>query len=144
MRLTQAKKRDAPRLADILAECIAETPWMPPLQTPKENLLCIGHLIETCDVLTIRNWRGPQGFLARDGAIIHALYLRPSARGRGQAKRLLETAKARAPRLELWAFQANIDARSFYAHEGFVEVELTDGAGNDEKLPDVRLVWERG
>ena len=35
------------------------------------------------------------------------------------------------------------EADGFYVREGFTEVELTDGAGNDEGLPDVRLVWHR-
>ena len=91
----------------------------------------------------MRDWRGPQGFLARDGEMIHALYLRPKARRRGFGKALLDQAKAETPRLTLWAFQANAQARRFYAREGFAEVEETDGAGNDEKLPDVRLTWER-
>ena len=52
-------------------------------------------------------------------------------------------AKARSPRLELWTFQANTRARAFYAREGFAEVKLTDGQGNDEELPDVRMVWNR-
>jgi len=33
------------------------------------------------------------------------------------------------------------EARRFYGREGFVEVEHTDGAGNEEGEPDVRLEW---
>ena len=51
-----------------------------------------------------------------------------------------DDAKA-AGHLTLWTFQANDGARRFYAREGFREVEFTDGAGNAEKLPDVRLEW---
>ena len=29
-----------------------------------------------------------------------------------------------------------------HIREGFGEVEFSDGAGNDEKLPDVRLEWQ--
>ena len=29
----------------------------------------------------------------------------------------------------------------FYARHGFVAVERTDGAGNEEREPDVRYVW---
>ena len=144
MRLTPAKPRDAGRLARVLSDWIAETPWMHVPHTPAEDQRVLRHLIKRADVVTLRTWRGPQGFLARDGEIVHALYLRRAARGQGQAKRLLDTAKARAPRLTLWTFQANLDARAFYARQGFVEVETTDGAGNDAKLPDVRLVWQRG
>ena len=33
--------------------------------------------------------------------------------------------------------------RAFYAREGFVEVDWTDGAGNEEHEPDVRCRWVR-
>jgi GNAT superfamily N-acetyltransferase len=49
--------------------------------------------------------------------------------------------KAREPRLVLWTFQANSAAIAFYLREGFVEIERTDGAGNEEGLPDVRMIW---
>lgn len=144
MRIAPAKRSDAPRLAHILGSWTAETPWMPVLHGVMENRAFLLDLIERMQVITLRNWRGAQGFLARDGGMVHALYLSPAARGQGHGKRLLDRAKAEAPRLMLWTFQDNAGARAFYAREGFAEVEQTDGAGNDEKLPDVRLVWERG
>ncbi len=110
---------------------------------PRDARDYLARLIRDGEVLTVRDWRGAQGFLAREGEMIHALYLRPRARGRGFGKALLDHAKAGSPRLMLWSFQANAAARRFYAREGFSEVEETDGAGNDEKLPDVRLTWER-
>lgn len=144
MRLARAKPGDAGRLARILSDWIRETPWMPDRHMPQEDIVFLRRLIGAAEVLVLRNWRGAQGFIARDGETIHALYLRPAVRGRGQGRRLLEAAKARAPRLTLWVLQANSPARAFYAREGFVEVETTDGSSNDEKLPDVRLVWQRG
>ena len=108
--------------------------------SPREDRRFLSRLIAEQEVTTLRDWRGAQGFLARDGEVVHALYLAPRARGRG--KRLLDRAKAQSRRLELWTFQDNAGARAFYAREGFAEVEMTDGNGNDAKLPDVRLVWE--
>lgn len=143
MRMRQAKRADTTALAMILGEWIKETDWMPKLHSHVEDRAFIRRLIDEYDVMVVRSWLGPQGFLARDGAWIHALYIRAFSRGRGQGRRLLDVAKSRSPRLELWCFQMNTRARSFYASEGFREVEHTDGAGNDEKLPDVRLVWER-
>ena len=77
----------------------------------------------------------------RPGWIDH-LYVAPHRQGEGIGRRLLElaTVRARGP-LEVWTFQLNERARRFYGHNGFVEVELTDGAHNDEREPDVRLVW---
>jgi len=143
MRLAPARPRDAGPLARILSEWVRETAWMPDRHTPAEDRRFLTRLIRDSEVLTVRDWRGPQGFLARDGEVIHALYLRPRARGRGHGKRLLDRAKAESARLTLWAFQANAAARRFYTREGFAEVEQTDGAGNDEKLPDVRMTWAK-
>ena len=84
-----------------------------------------------------------QGFLARDGEDILALYVRPSQTGRGIGRALMQAAKARCPRLRLWTFQANIAAQRFYLREGFAEAARTDGAGNDEGLPDIHYIWER-
>jgi len=142
VKLAAAKPADAEPLAQILSDWIDETPWMPNIHTPDEDIRLLTHLITTCDVIAAHDRRGPQGFLVRDGANIHALYLVPDIRGRGLGKRLLDRAKLRSDRLELWSFQSNAGARAFYAREGFDEVELTDGTGNDEQVPDVRLVWK--
>ena len=144
MRLAVAKPRDAARLATILADWKDETPWLPDLHSRDEDARFFTHLIAETEVLTLRNWRGLQGFLARDGEVVQALYVAGPARGRGIGKQLLGEAKRRSNRLSLWTFQANARARAFYSREGFREAEATDGAANDEKLPDVRLVWERG
>lgn len=89
------------------------------------------------------------GFLSLDSpapegrSMLDHLYLAPPWRGRGVGDRLITLAKAERPHgLELWTFQANFAARRFYARHGFVEVESTDGSGNDEREPDVRLVWQ--
>jgi GNAT superfamily N-acetyltransferase len=111
---------------------------MPVLHSRDEDLGFLHGLIARSEVFVAEG-----GFLARDGDEVLALYLAPDARGRGVGKALLDAAKEGRERLMLWAFQRNTGALRFYAREGFVEVERTDGARNDERLPDVRLVWER-
>lgn len=77
---------------------------------------------------------------ARDGSWIEQLYLDPTWMGRGLGDRMMEIAVSRAHgALQLWTFEANGPARRFYARHGFVEVEHTDGRGNEERAPDVRL-----
>ena len=80
---------------------------------------------------------------ADDGpTFLNHLYLAPESRGLGIGDSLMALAKAERPGgLQLWAFQANAPARRFYARHGFVEVELTDGLTNEEREPDVRMVW---
>jgi GNAT superfamily N-acetyltransferase len=69
------------------------------------------------------------------------LYVAPEHWRRGYGPLLLNAAKQSADALQLWTFQRNRDARAFYATAGFREVELTAGERNEERTPDVRLVW---
>lgn len=141
VQIEPARADDAAAIADILSDWIDATPWMPRIHTRDEDRGFGAFLIEKMAVIVARKGGEVAGFLARDGAVIHALYLAAGQRGRGIGKALLDSAKAGRGRLELWTFQANADAQRFYAREGFVEVEATDGQGNDEKLPDIRMEW---
>jgi 8-oxo-dGTP pyrophosphatase MutT (NUDIX family)/GNAT superfamily N-acetyltransferase len=77
-----------------------------------------------------------------DKGWIEQLYLDPSWFGRGLGLRFLDLAKLACPReLQLWTFAANGGARRFYGRAGFVEVEQTDGSGNEERAADVRMRW---
>ena len=77
----------------------------------------------------------------RDGWL-DQLYVAPGHTGRGIGSRLLGLAKEREPAgLQLWTFQVNDGARRFYERHGFRAVEMTDGAGNEERQPDVRYAW---
>ena len=72
---------------------------------------------------------------------LHHLYIDPSWMGRGLGDRFMALARQRQPgELQLWAFETNTRARRFYERHGFVAVEFTDGAGNQERWPDVRYV----
>lgn len=75
---------------------------------------------------------------------LHHLYAHPDAQGQGIGTRLLALARRQdeaAAGLDLWTFQANTGARRFYERHGFRPAEFTDGAGNEEKTPDVRYAW---
>ena len=89
--------------------------------------------------------RGILGLLTREPGWVDQLYIDPVAQGEGIGRQMLELAMTLEPsgELQLWTFQANDRARPFYARNGFVEVELTEGGGNEEGQPDVRLVWRR-
>ena len=72
---------------------------------------------------------------------IEHLYLDPAWMGRGLGDRFVQLAMERSPEgLQLWTFQVNGPARRFYERHGFEPVEFTEGAGNEERAPDVRYV----
>lgn len=135
-----ATPADAPAIAAILGNWVDAAPWLPRVHTPAQDQ---DHALD----LVARGWThvfcapDVQGFLARDGAEIHALYVAKAARGQGVGKALLAHAKSATPALRLYTFAANTDAQRFYLREGFTEIARTDGAGNDEHLPDIRYEW---
>jgi GNAT superfamily N-acetyltransferase/chorismate mutase len=70
------------------------------------------------------------------------LYVVPDHAGAGVGSALLDLVKARRPRgFCLWVFEMNGPARRFYEHHGLVELEHTDGSGNEERSPDLRMAW---
>jgi GNAT superfamily N-acetyltransferase len=76
---------------------------------------------------------------------VEQLYVAPSRQGEGVGRLLLDRAKERSDgNLQLWTFQVNDRARRFYERNGFAAVEMTDGATNEEREPDVRYVWSAG
>jgi GNAT superfamily N-acetyltransferase len=75
---------------------------------------------------------------------VDQLYVAPDRLGQRIGRDLLDLAKSRSDgELQLWTFQVNDRARRFYERNGFVAAELTDGAGNEEREPDVRYEWTR-
>jgi GNAT superfamily N-acetyltransferase len=70
------------------------------------------------------------------------LFVAPAHAGQGLGSALLDLVKAQHPGgFCLWVFEMNVPARGFYARHGLVELERTDGSGNEEKQPDIRMAW---
>ena len=135
---------DADALAAIFVEARrAAMPWLPELHSEADVRRYIAEqVIGPSEALAVRRTEGPVAFLALGGDMVEHLYVRPDSQGTGIGTALLDAAKARRPAgLRLWVFQRNQGARSFYSRHGFVEVQLTDGAGNEEREPDVLLSW---
>jgi hypothetical protein len=66
----------------------------------------------------------------------------PTARLRRARAEDADRAKARRPDgLGLWTFQVNAPAIRFYLRHGFRIIRRTDGAGNEEREPDLRMEW---
>ncbi len=140
-RLRPARSTDAGKTGDIIWRFTHETAWLPRLFSNAEMIAFCGQMIDRGWVTVALLEDKVQGFIARNGEEINALYIARAASRRGLGRMLLEDAKSRAPRLILASFQANASARQFYLREGFVEAGKGDGADNDERLPDMRFVW---
>jgi GNAT superfamily N-acetyltransferase/chorismate mutase len=70
------------------------------------------------------------------------LYVHPDHQGGGVGTALFETVAAHRPEgFCLWVFVSNEPARAFYRRHGCLELELTDGSGNEEQAPDIRVAW---
>jgi GNAT superfamily N-acetyltransferase len=82
------------------------------------------------------------GLLVLDRIWLEQLYVDPDLTGRGVGAMLIALAKRERPDgLRLWTFASNLGAQRFYLRHGFVEVERTDGARNEEHAPDIQYEW---
>ena len=141
--IRQARSADAVHIAHVhIAARRAAMPWLPEVHHAHEVQVYFSKLLDSQECWVAEIEGEVVGFsVLKDGWLDH-LYVAPKSQNLGVGTQLLELAKSRSPaRLELWAFQGNHRARGFYAKHGFVEVEWTDGSSNEEKTPDVRLIW---
>ena len=141
--LRHARSTDAGRTGEILYQYFEAAPWSENPYTVAEIIGYCGRMIEDGWV-TVGEMDGRiEGFLARNGEEICALYLSSKVNGQGLGRILLDHAKTEVGKLRLTTEQANIGAQRFYQREGFVEVSRSDGAENDENLPDITYVWPK-
>lgn len=139
--LRPARPADARPIATILSDFIDDTPWMPRLHSRADDLGFCCRLVDRGGV-TVAMAGSVVGFLSRRGDTVEALYVARDWRRRGIGAALLGHARDGARRLDLWTFAANHEARDFYRHQGFAEVDSGGGDGNAEGLPDIRYLWE--
>lgn len=144
MRLRPALSTDAGRVGGILSEFVDMTPWMPRIHTRAEDLAHAGAMITRGWVMVAETQRGVAGFSACNRGDLNALYVAAGVRGQGIGSALLRHLQQHETQIWLWTFQANLGAQAFYLRHGFFETQRTDGAANDEHLPDIRFEWHEG
>jgi GNAT superfamily N-acetyltransferase len=141
--LRMARDLDAGAVGAILSEFVDTSDWMPRIHTRAEDIAHAARMIDLGRVHVAEQGGTVVGFCARNGDDLDALYVAADKRGQGVGAALLRDAQSAVDRLELWTFQANEGAQRFYLRHGFVEVQRTDGSGNDERLPDIQYEWQR-
>lgn len=134
---------DVPEIALISKQARARAmPWLPVLHTLDGDISFFSRRVlpnETVEVVEAENRIA--GFIAYADGWINHLYLHPDFWRIGLGSRLLHRAQNQSDNLQLWVFERNLAAQYFYMKHGFVEETRTDGSGNEENCPDVRLRW---
>jgi ribosomal protein S18 acetylase RimI-like enzyme len=140
--IRRAKAEDAEAIADVFTRSFGTLEFVPKLHTPEEDRAHLAGVVAEQDVWVAEEDGRIVGFLALKGDLGTFFYVDPEAHGSGHGSALFEAAqRARPGGFEFWVFQDNEHARRFYEQRGCVAVELTDGAGNEEKTPDARYEW---
>jgi chorismate mutase/GNAT superfamily N-acetyltransferase len=146
--LRPAEPDEAEALADLhTAARAAAVPAMPAtVHTPEETRVWMrGRVGSSHEVWVAERDGAPVGYAALSAEGEHwldDLYVAPGFTGVGIGSALLELAKAVRPEgFALWVFASNEGARRFYRRHGLLELEETDGSGNEERAPDLRMVW---
>jgi GNAT superfamily N-acetyltransferase len=142
--LRRATACDADAIANVHWASFRLLTFLPMLHTLEENRWFITNVIlKECEVTVAEDENEIVAFLAREGEEVRLLYTRPDRIGMGAGTQLIDAAKASGiGALELWCFQANERARRFYEARSFHAIRFTDGAQNEERMPDIRYRWE--
>ncbi|WGX94644.1 GNAT family N-acetyltransferase [Nocardioides sp. L-11A] len=140
--LRPATPADVPAIAAVQLAARAAAP-MPACIHPPDGVRA--HLAARFG--TAENWVAEAGgrvvgYARFTRTWLNDLYVDPDHQGCGVGGALLDLVKARHPAgFSLWVFEQNLPARAFYAARGLAEREHTDGSGNEERTPDLRMEW---
>lgn len=147
--IREARPEEWAAVADLYSDARrAAVPQMPPaVHTDEEHRAYYRRLVLESDEHTVwvaESADGVLGFAMCTPTFLDGLYVRPDVKGAGIGSLLLDVVEATHPDgYELWVFESNLGARRLYERRGLVEVERTDGSGNEERAPDLRLAWRR-
>jgi GNAT superfamily N-acetyltransferase len=136
--IRRATAEDTELVVSIIEPSFALLDFLPKLHTHEEGLAFFRRAIEEGEAYLY----GEDGVAIVHGDMLSHLYVRPETIGAGVGHALFEhVTRLRPHGFQFWVFQQNERARRFYEAHGAVAVEFTDGAGNEERMPDVRYEW---
>jgi GNAT superfamily N-acetyltransferase len=141
MELRRARDEDVPIMARMLRASYDLMTYIPRLHTPEEDAGYVGGLVA-----------GNEGWVADDGRVVGfavldddellQIHVESERQNHGIGSTLFLHATERRPRgFTLWTFQKNDGARRFYERHGCRVAQLTNGARNEEREPDVQYEW---
>jgi ribosomal protein S18 acetylase RimI-like enzyme len=140
--IRRATPADAREAAEVFLAARATMTYLPHLHTDEETRAFIQRVVGEAETWVAERDGEVVGFaVIHEGWLAH-LYVHPSRFNSDTGGRLFrQVCKAHPEGFQLWAFQQNTGARRFYERHGCALVRLTDGADNEEKLPDALYVW---
>ena len=140
--IRRATADDVAAIAPVFTRSFGTLEFLPRLHTPEEDRAFLAGVVAQQEVWVAEDDSGVVGFIALEGNLGTLFYVEPEAQQRGVGSALFDHVCGERPDgFTFWVFQSNDRARRFYERRGCVAVEFTDGAGNEEKTPDVRYEW---
>jgi chorismate mutase/GNAT superfamily N-acetyltransferase len=146
LRLRPAEPGESGAVAALYGESRrAAEPAMPPaVHTPEEDREWFAARLRDGEheVWVAEHDSVLAGYAMATSTWLDHLFVAPASQSTGVGSALLDLVKGVRPDgFSLWVFESNEPARAFYRRRGLVELERTDGAGNEERAPDVRMAW---
>ena len=141
--LRPAREDDADEVAAVHLAARRHAPMPPPVHTDDEVRHWLASRLGGEDEVWVAEADGAVVAYARlTPTWLDDLYVTPDHAREGIGSALLDLAMSLRPDgFCLWVFECNTPARAFYSRHGLVTLERTDGDGNEEKSPDLRLAW---
>jgi putative acetyltransferase len=140
--LRRATAEDAPSIARVFRSAYGTLTFVPTLHTPDEDRLYFTGIVASQDVWVEELDGDIVAFAALHGRTLTNLYVEPRHHRSGIGGQLFERMKTERPEgFDLWVFQRNEVARSFYERRGCRLLRLTDGSHNEEREPDAQYEW---
>jgi ribosomal protein S18 acetylase RimI-like enzyme len=141
--LRAAGRQDGDAVAAVFGAARRATmAYLPALHSSDEDRAYFAGVVAAGDTtVALRDGR-IVAFIALADDWVEHLYVDPAHHRQGIGATLLRHAQAARPDgLQLWVFQRNTAAIAFYERHGLRVAERTDGAGNQEREPDARMIW---
>jgi ribosomal protein S18 acetylase RimI-like enzyme len=134
--------QDIEDVAELYQRSFGTLTFLPLLHTHEEHVRWFSSVLERDELWLYEEEGSIVGFMMLGEEVLDHLFLEPRVFRRGIGTALLELAKELRPAgFTLWTFQQNERARAFYEQHGLEPIQLTDGEGNEEKVPDVQYAW---
>lgn len=140
--LRPAQPSDVDDVASVHLRARRSAPMPPGVHPDDDVRRWLAGRLEADEVWVAEDGGRVVGYARLTEVWLDDLYVDPSHARRGIGSALLDLAMSVRPGgFCLWVFETNTPARAFYARHGLLELEHTDGSGNEERSPDVRLAW---